>query len=465
MKRILTVFLCCVVLCGALPPAHGAEDGEAVRIAFLDSGISQKHLDASHIAEGENLIFPERDTDDNIGHGTATAGIVLGSSELGLPGVCSEAVVVPLVCYDTYASGVRLSGGAETLARAIYAAVDQYDCRVLNISMGTTEDNAALRAAVAYALARGIVIVSAVGNSNSSAPENVYYPAAYDGVIGVGAADGEQAAAFSQRHGVDVLAPGVSVETVTNKNAARTQKRSGTSYACAYVSGICAALLLRTPTLSGDEVCQALFSSAKDLGTPGYDADTGWGLVGDWSLKLPDDPPYGFLDVEAGSYYEEAVRWASGQSIVDGVSSLYFAPDDPCTRAQMVTLLWRTAGCPEAKSVSSFCDVDAGSYYADAVAWAVASGITEGTDDTTFSPEATCTRAQAVTFLYRASGSPPVSGSVGFSDVTTNAYYANAVRWAEDESVTEGIGGGRFGSDNDCTRAQIVTFLWRAMAG
>ena len=182
-------------------------------------------------------------------------------------------------------------------------------------------------------------------------------------------------------------------------------------------------------------------------------------------MKSNGNPQTGvFIDVAEGSYYEEAIDWAVEKGITNGVSSNMFAPNDPCTRAQIVTFLWRAAGSPAPKSMSSFMDVPADAFYAKAVAWAVENGITSGTGESKFSPNATCTRAQAVTFLYRASSSPAVSGSAEFSDVSTTAFYADAVAWAAKKGITTGIGGGLFGSDNDCTRGQIVTFLWRAMA-
>ena len=179
-------------------------------------------------------------------------------------------------------------------------------------------------------------------------------------------------------------------------------------------------------------------------------------------MKANGNPQTGvFVDVATGSYYEDAVDWAVEKGITNGVSSNMFAPNDPCTRAQIVTFLWRAAGSPAPKSISSFTDVPADAFYAKAVAWAVENGITSGTGESKFSPNATCTRAQAVTFLYRASGSPAVSGSAEFSDVSATAFYADAVAWAAKKGITTGIGGGLFGADNDCTRGQIVTFLWR----
>lgn len=168
-----------------------------------------------------------------------------------------------------------------------------------------------------------------------------------------------------------------------------------------------------------------------------------------------------FKDVPVGAYYYEAVKWAAEKGITGGVGNGLFGPNQPCTRAQIVTFLWRAAGSPAPKNMSSFTDVPADAFYAKAVAWAVENGITGGTGDGKFSPDATCTRAQSVTFLYRAAGSPKVSGSAEFGDVATNAYYADAVAWAAKNGITGGIGGGLFGSGSDCTRAQIVTFLYR----
>ena len=171
-----------------------------------------------------------------------------------------------------------------------------------------------------------------------------------------------------------------------------------------------------------------------------------------------------FIDVPAGSYYEDAVIWAVDKGITSGTSATTFDPSGNCTRAQAVTFLWRAAGSPAPKTkVMPFADVKAGSYYETAVLWAVEQGITKGSSDTMFSPDATCTRAQIVTFLWRAGGSPAVSGNSAFTDVASDAYYAAAVTWAEKNGVTGGIGGGLFGTGNTCTRAQIVTFLYRSV--
>lgn len=184
-------------------------------------------------------------------------------------------------------------------------------------------------------------------------------------------------------------------------------------------------------------------------------------VEGSFKEEFPDFPNP-FSDIAPSDFCCDAVMWAVAKDITNGIGNYTFAPNQPCTRAQIVTFLWRAAGSPAPKSASNFTDVPADAYYAKAVAWAVENGITGGTGDGKFSPDATCTRAQAVTFLYRASGSPAVSGNAAFTDVAADAYYAAAVTRAEKNGITGGIGGGLFGSDQSCTRGQIVTFLYRA---
>ena len=171
-----------------------------------------------------------------------------------------------------------------------------------------------------------------------------------------------------------------------------------------------------------------------------------------------------FADVPANSYYADAVLWAAKNGITGGIGNGLFGPNQPCTRAQIVTFLWRAAGSPVVNYAMNMTDVAEDAYYAEAVRWALSEGITTGTGDGKFSPDTTCTRAQSVTFLFRAIGKL-VDSKAEFSDVLTDSYYANAVAWAVENGVTNGIGDGLFGPDNSCTRAQIVTFLFRAYQG
>ena len=158
------------------------------------------------------------------------------------------------------------------------------------------------------------------------------------------------------------------------------------------------------------------------------------------------------------------MKWASENGVTGGIGENFFGANLPCTRAQIVTFLWRAAGSPEPKGMSGFVDVSADAYYAKAVAWAVEQGIVSGTSATTFNPDAVCTRAQSVAFLYRAFGEK-VNKAAGFSDVSADAYYADAVAWAVENGVTNGTSATTFSPNNGCTRAQIVTFLYRAYQG
>ena len=180
-------------------------------------------------------------------------------------------------------------------------------------------------------------------------------------------------------------------------------------------------------------------------------------------MKANGNPQTGvFVDVATGSYYEDAVDWAVENGITKGTDDTHFSPDGICTRAQAVTFLWRTAGSPKPETrTMPFTDVPVGSYYYDAVLWAVENGITKGTSDTTFSPNITCTRAQIVAFLWRSEKSPAAGTANPFADVKSTAYYADAVLWAVKENITKGTTSTTFGPNADCTRAQIVTFLWR----
>ena len=171
-----------------------------------------------------------------------------------------------------------------------------------------------------------------------------------------------------------------------------------------------------------------------------------------------------FRDVPVNAYYYDAVRWAKRNGITNGIGDGLFGSTLPCTRAQIVTFLWRAAGSPEPKSAANFTDVPASAYYARAVAWAVEAGITNGVGNGKFDPDAPCTRAQCVALLYRAAGSPKVSDTADFEDVAETAYYAGAVAWAQKHGITDGVSATRFAPDHDCTRAQIVAFLYRVFA-
>lgn len=403
---ILFVLICSVLLTTFFLPSAYALG--SVKIAFIDTGISTKHIDPLQVAEGKNYIFPGLDTQDREGHGTSTAGMVLGSTKIGIEGSCPQAVAVPLVTYDRYPSGVAKIGDVSVMCEAIYEAIDFFECRVINISMGIVIDTEELRLAIEYAEEKGVVVVSALGNDNQNYPDREYYPALYPTVIGVGAAEnteeGFKVADFSNRKGVSVLAEGVGVKTVTNRNDSKPMIRNGTSFACSYVAGLCAQLLIESPTLTPAQVRAILFATAHDIDLPGVDLESGWGIVGiqrqnketvsrglmaallyTYEGQQNTEKVY-FADVLSGSYYEDAIFWAAAKSIVNGYGNGDFGPDNTLTREQFVTILYRYAkykemdvSVGEDTNILSYKDIDQLSEYAiSAMQWACGSGLIQG---------------------------------------------------------------------------------------
>lgn len=256
-------------------------NGSGVRIGLIDTGVNCKYLEGSNIVDGKNYVFPERTENDLMGHGTAVAGIILGSEALKLEGVAAGAEIVPLVFYSRHTSGVPANGGINAICQAIYDAVNIYNCRIINISSGITADNSKLRKAIAYAEKKSVLVVSSVGNTNRSSPEDIYYPAAYETVVGVGAAnDKKMAAEFSQRNAsVKLLAHGTDIPTAPIDNSSELLEVTGSSYAAAFVTGCAALLLEANPELNTKQLRDILYSSADDLGAKGYDIETGWGML------------------------------------------------------------------------------------------------------------------------------------------------------------------------------------------
>lgn len=258
--------------------AFGAQAPERVRIAIIDTGISTRALAGDHIDAGRNYILPGEDTEDKLDHGTAIASLILGKPDRDLVGAFPEAILVPLVYFSLEGEAV-VKGDAAMLARSIYDAVETFDCRVINLSAGILLDSPELKAACDHAEARGVVVVSAVGNDGDSAPENIYYPAAYETVIGVGALDSKgQAADFSQANAsVSLLARGEDLWVA--RASGRMTHVNGTSYATALVTGAVAELLAHHPDLTPGEVRDLLYKTADDLGEAGHDPQNGHGAL------------------------------------------------------------------------------------------------------------------------------------------------------------------------------------------
>ncbi len=284
MKKITLFVILILVILSIFSQAAAASEQTPVRIAIIDTGIRENHamLENANIEEGMNYAFKGKTTNDLIGHGTRIAGLILGSSDGTLKGTAPDAVLVPLVYYSKYPSGVPQNGGIEAICQAVYDAVDVYNCRIINISSGITKPDERLYKAICYAEEKDVIVVSAVGNENLTHPDRSYYPAAYETVIGVGAANTslKEAADFSQRsQGVMLIAPGQDLNVLSIRGGGDFELASGTSYAAAQVTGVVARLMVRYPDLKPSDFRQILRNSCQDLEAPGYDSATGWGLL------------------------------------------------------------------------------------------------------------------------------------------------------------------------------------------
>ena len=256
-----------------------------VRIAILDSGISTAAINPESLERGLNVIKPLSDTEDTIGHGTAVASIIVGSAAAGVEGICPHAVLIPLVYCAADYLGRTENTDAAMVGEMIREAVDTFHCDIINISSASTTDDSSLREAVEYALKQGVIVITCAGNANLTAPDNIYYPGAYDGVICVGSVNEEgQVSDFSQRgDDIDFVAPGEELPAAAMEGE-RTSV-TGTSYAAAYVTGIVARILTEQPDLrersedSSATVLEQLKQRAEDICEPGWDENSGWGAL------------------------------------------------------------------------------------------------------------------------------------------------------------------------------------------
>lgn len=256
-----------------------------VRIAILDSGISTMAVNSESLEEGLNGIRPFSDTEDTTGHGTAVASIIVGSESAGIEGICPQAVLIPLVYCEKDYLGRTVNADAETVGELIRDAVDTFQCDIINISAASAKDDSSLRSAVEYAVEQGVIVVTCAGNTNLTTPDNVYYPGAYDGVICVGAVNPQgEVSDFSQRgEYLDFVAPGEELPAATMEGELTTV--AGTSFSAAYVTGVIADLLSDEPDLSRQQeelpqkLMELLKQRARDIGRPGWDPDSGWGVL------------------------------------------------------------------------------------------------------------------------------------------------------------------------------------------
>ena len=276
MKKILLLFLiAAVALSGCATPSEYIRP-EGVLIALLDTGVSTTAIATDHLLSGWNYVTDSADTEDRINHGTAVASAILGCESAGVIGIAPDAYIVPLVVTDRVGEQ-KQSISAETLAKAIRDSVDKYNVDIINISLGIKKDVPQVREAVQYAEEKGVLVVSAVGNSGDSS--DLYYPAAYETVLAVGSHDENgEVSSFSQKNGtVDILAPGEDIWLASRNGV--TYGSRGTSYATGYASATAAILLMTQPNMTPAEVRQSLCNAATDIGEVGFDQDSGWGIL------------------------------------------------------------------------------------------------------------------------------------------------------------------------------------------
>jgi len=278
VKKIIALILIVLIM---PVMAVKAEEEKVIRIAIIDSGIDEDNplLDYSKIAPGKSYIEEVSSCDDKIGHGTAIAGIIQSYAP--------DAYLVPLMYYSRRPSGVPANGGVEAICKAIYDAVDLYDCKIINISSGIYAENDELESAIAYAESKNVIVISAVGNDMLSDSKRVFYPAAYDTVIGVGAIDrGFNIASFSQQNeSVTTVAYGVDIKVLSIRKSSEYIMVSGTSYSAAAFCGLTAKYIDEYPNITPEQFRKIISCSCKDLGEPGYDTTYGFGMVDEDKLE------------------------------------------------------------------------------------------------------------------------------------------------------------------------------------
>jgi len=282
VKKIRVSMFVLVLFITVICNAHSVY-AEEIRIGVIDTGINDQYFESGQISEGKNYVFENTGTKDILGHGTRIASLILRndmfkSASKHSENMVNKIVLIPLVYQSKYPSGVLKNSGVEGLCKAIYDGINVYDCKILCISSGINKDDEKLSEAIAYAEKQGVIVVAAVGNDNIAFPERLFYPAAYETVIGVGSIDDKNVIAdFSQRSGVSLVDFGVNLNTINHNGEVSVV--SGTSYSTGIVVGTVARLLDEFPTLTPKQVREILFTTANDLGEKGYDEIYGWGTI------------------------------------------------------------------------------------------------------------------------------------------------------------------------------------------
>ena len=366
------------ILLGLLGPIPAGAD--PVEVACIDTGVSVRSdlIRSERLLAGQSYVQGQTGTEDHVGHGTRIASLILGTTDGTIPAPGQETFLVPLVYYTKLASGAVQNGGIEALCQAIYDAVDVYQCRIINISSGIPGESSVLAQAVAYAEAKNVLVVAAAGNDGKS----LHAPASCPTVIGVGSHDQEgNPSVFSSRgEGLTLLAPGEALQVLSIRNDTEYEWISGTSYAAARVTAEAAALLEQYPDLTTGELRFLFKKSCYDTGSPGWDPASGYGcfapdLLSQNASALHRGELLCYLDVQPEDRSYPAIKAMTALGVVQGTEEHIFSPDRPITRAALVTMLYRMAGCPGVEVQAAFADTVPGAWYEEAVFWAVSQGL------------------------------------------------------------------------------------------
>ncbi len=466
MKKIIIIIP--LILIFLTEAAYAA----SVKIGVIDTGVKEKEsiIDSEKILSGKNYVLGNSSTDDEVGHGTRVASLITGTADGEIVSPCSESLIVPLVYYTKLASGAVLNGGIEAICNAIYDAVDVYGCQIINISSGVPAGDERLEKAVDYAEKQGVLIVSACGNSG----DEVYYPVAYDTVIGVGSHDNElEPAEFScQGNGLDMLMYGEDLKAVSIKNAADYELISGTSYSAALITAHASAALEQYPYLTPSQVRYLMRVSCEDICDAGYDEKSGYGIFNPdrfyENLRLFDHGEIVcFYDVREDDWYYESVRKAYHQGWMSGTGDGIFNPDGSMTRGMFVAILYRAEGEPQINNVLKFNDVAENAYYAEAVGWATENGIIAGVSNTEFAPEQNITREEMAAVMsryadYKGINTDSQGDLTVFADADAVSGWAREnVNWAVGTGLISGKGGGILDPLGSTTRAEAAVILQR----
>lgn len=446
--------------------------GKGVTVGIIDTGVHATHPDliGSNMVSGYNYLDNNRSTDDSEGHGTFVAGIIGAkkNNHIDIAGMAPEATIVTMKCFDGNKSIV---GDA---VKAIRACVDDYHCNVINMSFGATEDVDILHQAVQYAAGKGVIIVASAGNEGT---RTLYYPAAYNETIGVGAVDAnKRVASFSQQNNsVFVVAPGSSVVSLgADNNSVKTG--SGTSFAAPFVSGLAVLLKQMYPNMTLADFKNILIASSQDLGVGGYDIAYGNGLINvpeaitQAKIYFGDSreegcPSAGYRDVPGNAWYHQYVDYALSHQYMTGTAKNVFSPDGTVTRAQVATILYAKKGKPAIGNSTSFGDVKQGQWYYDPVQWCSGYGLVAGYPNGNFGPGDAITREQLVAILYQYTQKEGKStwnfGNLArYSDASDVSDYAlPAMRWAVSIGLVQGTDSRVLSPKKTATRAEIAVVL------